>query len=651
MGTIGSEEWIKNKFSIPNICVTEGECKQIFSCTYREYNEEKGATGGPGGMLHRQELILGNRLKGIRIDYVYRESNYRVPDEIWNEMLCINIATRNVIAGAGYIASNQVILDSIFKGNRPIMVCHDMGAAYGAYILGINYILIYHQQGSIINEILSYGGILSELDKELIKSIEMKVFSKASKVYFPSLGAKNEFLKTTESDCADFKLSEIPLYNTVEEIRYSKDFLEEEVENIFLDNRNKKFFLSISDYTYDKGVDRIPEFLAAYEKKTGERVYWILVGNAVNDEIYHLIMDNCKHYNIEAKLITNRISHESVIQLLRKVDFYIMLHRKSIFDLATLEAMQLGKKIILSDCESNKEFNVNKNIHIVNFMKNQEEEMPNRNKYDIWEKSNIKAYKEFFGNQIFAKRYAVAIKNLLMEEGMYKEYDSVINENLQLWKNKYIGKKCVICGAGSSLDVLNIKEKDCIYVALNKALFYEKIKFDILFMQDYPQNQKFELEDYNYYDCIKFYGIITNPYVPNEGLGRENTNYKKKRNVIVRYELAPNHYDYRCDEFIVDSEFEYIRDAQSVLFSALQILLYMGFSEIRLCGVDFSDVNYGNVDNKSVYAVNVVNNLIALKKEWKIKRPDIKLEFLKTKNEILLKEFKRIDMEGEDNEL
>lgn len=642
---IGKEEWIKSRYGISTYNYCDGECKQIIACTYREYDAQIGATGGPGGMLHIQEEVLGYRLKGIKIEYLYRESDYRVPENIWTEMLGLTNFTKSVIAGAGYFAGNQFIQDCINEGKNPVMVCHDLGSAYGAFILGLKYMLIYHQQGSIANEIASFGSNLSSFEKQLITDIETKVFNNATKVYFPSRGAQEVFLTTTDAKINLDRLSALPLYNTI--LVNEHDVMDDnkQVMDILQDIENHDIFISVGDYNYDKGLDRVPDVLARYREICNNNILWIATGNAVSEEIVNIVKKKCSDYGIRNILIEKRIPHQLLMKVLKKANFYIMMHRKAIFDLASLEAMKFGKRIILSNCPANIELNIRENICIVDPENIDSFEFPERSRYAEWEQNNIRVFEEKFSANVFAINYSKAIKNLLIEQGMYCQYDSDVNRSLVEWKDKYRGKSCIICGAGHSLEAIEKQDDNVVYIALNKALFFDRIRFDMLFMQDIPMNQAYKLEDYNGYDCVKFYGIITNPHIASMGLNGNINEFENVKNQIIRYELAPNHYDWRCDDFIVESDIEYIRDAQSVLFSALQIVLMMGFSDVKLCGVDFSEVNYGKVINKSVYAKNVVNNLIMLKREWKIKRPDVNLKFIYSENQTLIDEFKKIDMD------
>lgn len=640
------EEWMREHYSIPRAgCQCKGECKRIFACAYRTYDVHAGATGGPGGMLHMQEELMGDRFKGIVTRYIYRDGSYQVPDDIWEAFAPFSMKTRLVLAGAGYIGKNSEIRQSIDKGDNPLLICHDLGCAFGAYLLGLNYIIIYHQQGSIMNEIISSGETASEIEQEVLKEAERIVIAHCIQMYFPSKGARRAFIDTSQNpkDAFSAKLSELPLYNTIEELTYAHAVESGILKDVQSADGNTEIFLSISDYNEDKGLDRIPKLLSEYKRQTKKSIVWIAVGNVINRKLYEAIQEACKTYDINSQLVEGRISHTEVLRLIEKCDFYIMLHRKSIFDLSILEAMQMGKKIILSDCIANKEFNVLDNIVIYDGDEAKTVKTICGKDNGSWENANIKAYRSAFNNEEFVKRYAREIKKALFDCGMYNDYSSKINEKLKAWKNRYQGRRCIICGSGASLEAIKEMDKDCIYIAINRALFYPHIKFDFLFMQDDPTDGTYTLDDFNLYNCEKFYGIITNPHIKVKGLGNLEGIPEYVKNSIFRYELTPNTYDYRVDSFLMNSETDYVQDAQSVLFSAVIIAVFMGFSHIQMCGVEFSSTNYGGTPNKSRYTLNVCNNLIALKKELKEKRPDIMFEFYKTENHFLEEAFWKID--------
>lgn len=645
---IGSREWMYENYDVETRKASVGHntsIRRIFCCAYRKYDRYAGGTGGPGGVLHLLEHLFGeSSVAGMIPEYIYMPEERVVPENVWQQMSILNGRLKFVIAAAGYVATHKVIKESEVMGENPVLMCHDIGSAYGAVLSGRPFILIYHQQGSIIREMLSAGEPVSDIDKRIMAYIEHKVFLNAIRVYFPSNGAKDvlkESCSLSKKEWAEIRIGEFPLYNTVEDIR----------ENISVPTLQTKaageVFISIGDFLYDKGLDRVPDFLDIYSKKSEQKVTWIAIGNTFDKEYVENIKEKCKKLSIIAYIVDHRVAHSELMELVAMADYYIMLHRKSIFDLASLEAMQLGKCMILSDFGSNREFNVFNNVILVNLedMELAAEKVIKAD-YMNWQRLNKKAFSEYFSNQAFLDRYSKAVYDLGAEltGSQYRRSMSAINRlNFSKWKNRYDGKKCIICGSGSSLDSIKTKEENSIYIALNKALFYEPIHYDFLFMQDKPKNQVYTQEDYNRYDCIKFYGIINNSNVQVEGVGGNEVVFQNVSGEIYRYDLNHVAFDYKCDNYEYELDTYALTDAQSVLFSALQFAVFAGFKEIKLVGVEFSDINYGNAANKSLYAKNVEKNLLVFKKQLKRDRPEIEFGFVSTFNVELEQEFCLMD--------
>lgn len=624
---------------------------EIFCCAYREYREENGATGGPGGVLHTQKLLMGDRLYGVPVRYIFRPSGYRVKEEVWQQMGSLNMKTKTVLGGAYFIVHCEEIQKSIEEGRLPMFVCHELGSAYGAYLLGLPYVLIYHQQGSILNEIKAINEEPCEEDIRVIHFIEAEVMKGADKVYFPSFGARKFFLDTctlSEEEAGEVPFANDALYNTIPDYGLTEDkkTLFEKF-GIELEG-TEELFLSIGDYNHDKGMDLIPEFLQAYAAKSGRKVAWIAFGQAITGEIFRKMMEESETWNFKAFLFDQRISHDQVLGFLTNTDCYIMLHRNSVFDIATLEAMYAGCGLVLSDAGSNHEFNRDGNVVIVRKPGDEEavrrlEEIDRKR----WRHSNRQVFERYFSQGRFREKYGRMLEAFLNNRCGKKQ--SEVNQiYLSGWKDRYKGKKVIICGAGSSLDNLKEQEKECIYIALNKALFYPRIQFDVLFMQDMPVGQKHTLEDYNRYPCTKFYGIITNPDFGSMGVGGKDAVFHEVEGEVCRYELCPQVFRFQTEQVETDIGTYALSDAQSVLFSALQFAVFAGADKIALCGVDFSDTNYGNRENQSHYARNVMNNLITFKRQIKERHPGLDFYFLHTCNEALDKAFYAIDHEEEE---
>lgn len=505
---------------------TEKTEYKIYGCTFREYDEKKGKTGGPGGVLAMQRQLLGKTFKDVPIEYLFYTNKVNYSPQIMEEVKKVSGKVKSIIQGAYFIQTHKKITEDIRNGVIPVLVCHDIGTAYGAYLLGVKYIVIYHQQGSIKNEMEAVGVEPTEFESAFLDKVERRVFENAEQVYFPSKGAES-VLKSTSLIVANsdkIRFSETALYNTIKNLtkKYNDYDLLTELGIPLVDKDNVEVFFSCGDYNYDKGMERIPDFLNLYTQNTKKKVLWIAIGSSGNSGIYEELVSKKHLWNFEAVLLGERVDHEKLLLIANYCDYYLMMHRNAIFDLAILEAMRAEKPLILSPVGGNVEFNVCDNVIFV------DEECMNDTirkiqeiDYTEWCDKNKNAFENYFSNEKFTEEYKVAIDKLLRSDGFKCRMNSDINKVTMLpWKNKFKGRKAIICGSGSSLDSYE-KDKEAIHIALNRALFYEKIKFDFCFMQDYPQNQPYTIDDYNGYPCTKMYGIITNKRTKKIGLYRE----------------------------------------------------------------------------------------------------------------------------------
>lgn len=451
----------------------------------------EGGTKKAEDALRLQQRLVGSRFRNFSVRYLLRAREE--DSELSSICQGVHEKLHELTAGADFVVRHPDIKESLNRGDEICMICHDMGTAYGAYLMGMKYILVYHGQGSIIGECSNSATSLDEDELRTISFMERMVFLHAWRVYFPTHDARKLFLETTSLE------SEI-----LEKVPFGDISLE-------------------VDTPWEDG-----------DKVKSER---------------------------------------EILQEMLSAAF----HPKKMTDVIRDNYLKIMAEFVKDDSENCLESTVN-------------------------------------------QRYLLD------------------------YKDKYAGKSVVICGAGSSLDCLKEKEPDTMYIALNRALFYEPISFDFLFMQDYPKDGR-SLEDYNSYDCIKFYGIITNPSVRRHlrGMGGARQTFQQVTNEIRRYELAPVWYDYHSDSFEFDIDKHYIADAQSVLFSALQFAVFAGFKNIYLCGVEFSDKNYGDKENPSRYARNVGNNLVSFKHQLMIERPDIQFSILHSGNEWLKDNFRLLD--------
>ena len=96
-------------------------------------------------------------------------------------------------------------------------------------------------------------------------------------------------------------------------------------------------------------------------------------------------------------------------------DIYLMLHRVSIFDFATLEAMHNGKAIILSNIPGNDEYNKENNICLIDEPINWDKvENLVRQRVKIGKKNKL-IYEKYFSERVFVENYHKMLRNFVAD--------------------------------------------------------------------------------------------------------------------------------------------------------------------------------------------------------------------------------------------
>lgn len=638
-----------NAYKLPSALLENETSKktiEIVSCAFRKHDPQKGLTGGPNGVLATEREVFGDVYHGMFMRYIFHTIDVSYPAHLEKALTGLSYMVKINFYAAYYLENCVNCWSRLNDSTELFFVCHDLGVAYGAYLRGCKYVLIWHTQGSMINERESFGEVLSDRDKKLLNDLEQIVFENAEEVYFPSRGAKIAYLQTTHIKTEKIRFSDEPLYNTISDEKVKPVNIITKFHLETIDRKETDIFLSVGDFSENKGVDRIPPILNAYVKATGKNVYWIAIGSKHRAGIYEKLCKEKEGWLFKSSLYGERVDHNTLLQLMDYADYYIMMQRHSIFDLSTLEAMRAGKAIVLSNVGGNLEIDREDNVIFVDDGNIEQtiKQLSEKDKYDLGA-ANRRVFDKYFSKKCFFQNYSRIFDKAACSHGIiFNRYSEINKKELTPWKNKYKGKKVVICGAGKSLETYRY-DRDYMHISLNRALFYEKIQFDFAFMQDYPRNQPYTMEDYNRYPCTKFYGIITNNGTKNIGLRKEDWCAAVSGDV-VNYELAPMWYDHRVDSICFDIDERCVLDAQSVVFSALQFAVFAGFSEIILYGIDFSDTNFGGEQNPNKYNKNVVDNLIMFKKIIKRKYPEILFRFGCTQNEYMEKSFQYIDEEN-----
>ena len=411
-----------DSYCLPDILL-QGDVKEknftIISCANTIYAPEKGHSGGPGTVLATQEAVLGENYNGIVCQYFCERKPVRHAhfSKALDEM---PISKRFLIASFA-IEHGLDIWKERDRFHDFIFICHDVGTAYGAYLRHCHYVLIYHQQGALVSERISNGDILNERDIEIANNIEQIVFSNADKVYFPSYGARQSFMETTKMDYSQIKFADYPLYNTIPDTSLNEKDYSLLIREFVLDaneRENTDVFLSIGDFSYNKGMEQVPEFLIEYCKKCHRKVYWIAIGRKLQAGIFERLVEQKDAWPFKAVLLGERVNHDIILSLMRYSDFYIMLHRHSIFDLSTLEAMRAGNGLILSDIGGNIEYNKENNVVLVNASNFDQaiEQILKENKKQI-ARRNQEVFQKYFSKTNFYHEYSKMIDEELKEIG------------------------------------------------------------------------------------------------------------------------------------------------------------------------------------------------------------------------------------------
>lgn len=247
------------------------------------------------------------------------------------------------------------------KRKDTFYICHEPDSASILSLLRKRYVLIYHQQGPIVQEYVNHNANPSKLKIRKKKLIEKLAFSRAEEVFFPSNGASEEYFSSKYSTIRreNVKVGN-PLYNT---INVNESFIP--IDSVHRDD-SCITFLSVGTMSELKGQDISFKFISSFARKSDKKIRWITVGDGlIKDTINSLCNSLESELNNFEHIHFDKIPHGSVLYLDSISDIYLMMHRSSIFDLATLEAMNNRCAVVLSDIGGNRDFNADNNVILV----------------------------------------------------------------------------------------------------------------------------------------------------------------------------------------------------------------------------------------------------------------------------------------------
>lgn len=365
--------------------------------TYRPHAPH-GGRGGGGAVLSAMQSILGNNVGNYDITY-----NYSEKDGIWhtlrNRYFSYKDYERFINPKSHLLplyAAIAFVIDKTKNEKNKLYICHEYATAYALSLLNKKYIMVLHTQGTRVDEKTALGEPLTRHEMNIISSCEKRAMEKAQLVCFPSKGAEKMFF---DSKYCRLKKEEINigpcLYNTV----YAETKL---VPNDISKDESVLTFISVGTLTNAKGQDRVCEWFEEFLKKYDGKVRWICIGKGPLEEmISNKIQVLKKAYpNFDAVMLKN-VPFATVQYLYSISDIYIMRHRLSVFDLATLEAMKNGCALVLSEIGGNTEYNVDENVI---YDKDYNQLLDSDNIQKLQEK-NIRAYNEYFSKEKFKERY------------------------------------------------------------------------------------------------------------------------------------------------------------------------------------------------------------------------------------------------------
>lgn len=341
------------------------------------FRYNRGNTGGSGGVNYKL-MVANERLKLVNgLIHFFREDidNKSDHNKVNHQELLflrkfglIDIFLKKRLLNKAITWMKNLDGNFYFKP-EDIYIFHDIEAAYAFFIVHPDYkkaVLVYHQQGSLYDEWSASLNIHSRLYKIYLSKLLLDVFSKCYAVCFPSKGAREVLIEHNEylTDLLNQKKSYI-LYNGVdipENLPMVKDEKVEEAINI-IKAASGPIFITVSNLNYAKGVDQIPKYLM-HVKKNYHGFIWVIIGDGVMSKS---LCNEIAANKIEKNVIwlKTKILNADILNLFKYGDYYIMLHRWSIFDLATLEAMGLGCVPILSNKGGNPEVIIEDNGFLV----------------------------------------------------------------------------------------------------------------------------------------------------------------------------------------------------------------------------------------------------------------------------------------------
>ena len=351
---------------------------KIVFCTLRD---NRGATGGPGGVLFLQKELIGNHLLHYQCEYWF--NRFTKKSKFRNKLNEVNL-----------------IIKAIFT-RKAYFIAHDVKSAYILARLGKSYSVIFHHQGPLVEEYANLGVKINDRISGSLKLWEKEGFVNALSVHFPSRGAADMYF---QSDKASVERSFVnvgePLFNVILPSKITKpiDFQLEKEKDVLT-------FFSLGTLTIAKGQDQTAQFLSTFLKHYNGNVRYIIVGKGpLKNQLISSLDKICSHYSNFKYHYIESVPHPTVMYIHQIADVYIMMHRISIFDFATLEAMSQGSAIVLSKVGGNTDFNKEQNVIFAEDAINNMAAFAKTN-FEQLKLKNKEVFETYFSKEAYCRQY------------------------------------------------------------------------------------------------------------------------------------------------------------------------------------------------------------------------------------------------------
>ncbi len=352
--------------------------KKIVFCTLRD---NKGATGGPGGVLYLQKELIGANLNQYKCEYWF--NSYDTSHSILKKL------------------NKPLFYYKAYKSKNSYFITHDIESAYVLSKLHKNYSLIFHHQGPLVEEKTNFFGELSEKEKNDIKNKERLAFIKANSVHFPSNGAADMFFESKYASC---RRDEVNVGGSLFNIILPQP-VKDPADMSIREEKGVLTFFSLGTLTLAKGQDQVVDFMAKFLQNYKKPVRYLMVGKGpLKTELESSLIELQNKYDKFSYQMIESMPHNSVMYLHKVSDVYIMMHRISIFDFATLEAMSQSSAVVLSKVGGNLDFDKENNILFAEDFWNNMDVLAKID-FELMKKKNKEVFDKYFSPEAFREQY------------------------------------------------------------------------------------------------------------------------------------------------------------------------------------------------------------------------------------------------------